>query len=90
VLEAIDRLDSALPITDSGIVNDRVERSKAIGLIGESPSLGDAREIAYYHSVGLRGRSLRVAGTTLVAGVEDYIVTGGQQPLRSQQTETAG
>jgi hypothetical protein len=46
VLETIDRLDSALPITDSGVVNDRVERSQAVGLIGESPSLGDALETA--------------------------------------------
>ncbi len=82
MLEAIDRLDSALPITDSGVVNDRVERSQAVGLIGESPRLGDALEIAYHHSVGLRGRSLRVAGTTPVAGVEDHLVTSGQQPLR--------
>ena len=90
VLEAIARLDSALPITDSGVVNDRVQRSQTVGLIGESPSLGDAREIAYYHSVGLRGRSLRVAGTTLVAGVEYHLVTGGQQPLRGQKAETVG
>ncbi len=90
VLETIDRLDPALSITDSGVVNDRFERSQAIGLIGKSPSLCDARKIAYDHTVGLWGRSLRVAGTILVAGVEDHLVTGGQQPLRSQQAETVG
>ncbi len=90
MLEAIDRLDSAFAVTDPGVVNDRVEPAEAVGLIGKPTSLRDASEVADHHAARLGRRGPRVSGTTLVAGVKDYLVAGGKQSLSGRKTETVG
>ena len=70
VREAIDGLDAVrLPITDTGIMDRRVVPAQRVDLLGDSPHLGDARQVADNDILGLGQRATRVRRTRFVARV---------------------
>ena len=88
VLEPIHRLDSAFAFTDSRVVNDRVVWPQPVGLISQLARLRDACQVPNHNALCLGRLGLRVPGTTLVAGMEDDLVAGGNQSLGGPQAET--
>lgn len=85
MLQAVVGADAPrLPVTDPGIVNDRVVRAARVSLLGDLPHARDARQVADDDSAG---RGQRRASSALAA--RQPIFAARCQMLRQQAGERA-
>ena len=73
--QTIGRDVVAFPITDGGIVNDRVEAAERVDLGCDLSGAGDRFQVACYDSFGLRQCAFGVIGPGSVTSVEDDLMT---------------
>src|SRR5580698_8571771 len=86
--QAIDRLDTLrLLITDSRIVDDRIEGAKRIDLLGNNSGLCDAAQISHNHCLRLRDVPLSLLSAGLAASVQDHLMPLADKQLRSHFSE---
>jgi hypothetical protein len=92
VLQAVIGADApGLPVTDPGVVNDRVVRAARVGLLGDLPCAGDARQVTDDDGGGGRQGRTCVLGSGRIAGMQrDQVAVLGQQPGRHQPQALSG
>jgi hypothetical protein len=63
-----------LPIADCGIVDNGVERTQPIHLLGHAASLRDAREITDHNGLRARNSGPRFLSPPLIPSMQNYVV----------------
>jgi hypothetical protein len=80
-----------LPVTDPGIVNDRVVRATRVSLLGDLPHACDAGQVADDDGPGRGQGRTCVLGPGCIAGMQrDRVSVVGQQPGRHQSQALGG
>ena len=75
---------------DAGVVNDCVEASERVDVLGEGAGFVVVGEVAGRHTDSSLCEGSEVCGTLRVAGVEDHGVAAVEQRLCSGATESCG
>jgi hypothetical protein len=71
-------------------VDHRVKTARRIRRLGHLAHARHGLEIPDYHASGSWGRSKRIGGTRVVAGMENNLMTVAYQQLRGQEAEPVG
>src|SRR5580704_13353362 len=90
MLDSIDRFRPRFAVPDAGVMDDGIERSDGVGLVGQDARLSDTRQIADDHVSRAGYRFHRLTRTVCVARMQDDLVVGGDEALRGHLPKTVG
>jgi hypothetical protein len=87
----VDKWHFPRPLTDPGIVNDRVVRAARVGLLGDLPHARDTSQVADDDGTGRGQGRTCVLGPGCTAGMQrDRVSVVGWQPGRHQSQAFGG
>jgi hypothetical protein len=71
-------------------VYDRVKPTQSIHLVGKRSSFLDTRQVTDHRSFGARRPGACHVGSALIAGMENYLVSSGNQKLSRHLSQPVG